>query len=90
MTKLKFKIDSFKFSFYKKIFIISLIIFFFFMYMKISKDLSPRYYQENKKRLQRKAREIYQNYPKKEKVKKEQDGCERYKNLLEDEKPKLC
>ena len=60
------------------------------MYMKISKDLSPRYYQENKKRLQRKAREIYQNLSKKEKAKKEQDGCERYKNLLEDEKPKLC
>ena len=47
--------------------------------MKISKDLSAKYYQENKKRLPRKAREIYQNLSKEEREKMQQDGCERYK-----------
>ena len=51
------------------------------------KNLSARYYQENKEKLQRKAREGYQNLSKEEK--KRQYGRERYKNLSEDEKEKL-
>ena len=46
--------------------------------MKISKDLSAKYYQENNW-LPRKAREIYQNLSKEEREKMQQDGCERYK-----------
>ena len=59
----------------------------FFPYKKISKNLSAKYYQENKERLQRKARERYQNLST-EKEKKQQYGRERYKNLSEDEKNK--
>ena len=55
----------------------------------MSKNLSPKYYQENNERLQKKARERYQNLSKKEKDKKQQYGRERYKNLSEDEKQKL-
>ena len=36
----------------------------------MSKTLSAKYYQENKKRLQKKARERYQNLSKGEKEKK--------------------
>ena len=57
----------------------------FFPYKKISKNFSAKYYQENKERLQRKARERYQNLST-EKEKKQQYGRERYKNLSEDEK----
>ena len=53
----------------------------------MSKNLSAKYYQQNKERVQRKARERYQNLSKKEK--KPQHGCERYKNLSEAEKQKL-
>ena len=55
----------------------------------MSKNLSAKYYQEYKERLQKKARERYQNLSKEEKEKKQQYGCERYKNLSEDEKQKL-
>ena len=55
----------------------------------MSKNLSAKYYQENKERPQKKACERYQNLSKKEKEKKQQHGCERYKNLSEDEKQKL-
>ena len=41
----------------------------------MSKNLSAKYYQENKKRLQKKARERYQNLSKEEKEKKGQYGC---------------
>ena len=53
------------------------------------KNLSAKYYQENKERLQKKAREGYQNLSKEEKEKKQQYGRELYKNLSEDEKQKL-
>ena len=53
--------------------------------MKISKYSSAKYYQNNKERLQKKARERYQNISKEEKEKKRQYGRERYKNLPEDE-----
>ena len=38
------------------------------------KNLSVKYYQDNKERLQRKARERYQNFSKEEKEKKRQYG----------------
>ena len=46
------------------------------------KTLSAKYYQKNKERLQKNAREKYQNLSKEEKEKKLQHGRERYKNLL--------
>ena len=55
----------------------------------MSKTLSAKYYQENKEKLQKKARERYQNLSKEEKEKKPQYGRECYKNLSEDEKQKL-
>ena len=57
--------------------------------MKMSKNLSVKYYYENKEILQKKAHEQYQNLSKEEKEKKGQYGHERYKNLSEDEKNKL-
>ena len=53
----------------------------------MSKNLSTKYYQENKEKLQKKACERYQNLSKKEK--KQQYGRKRYKNRSEDEKNKL-
>ena len=47
----------------------------------MSKNLSAKYYQENKERLHKKSRERYQNLFKVEKEKKRQYGRERYKNL---------
>ena len=49
--------------------------------MKIAKNLSAKYYQDNKKRLPKKVRERYQSLSKEEKGKKRQYGRERYKNL---------
>ena len=53
------------------------------------KNLSAKHYQENIERLQKRARERYQNLSKEEKEKKRQYGRERSKNLSEDEKNKL-
>ena len=55
----------------------------------MSKNLSAKYYQENKERLQKKAYERYQNLSKEKKEKKRQYGRECYQNLSEDEKNKL-
>ena len=55
----------------------------------MSKNLSAKYYLESKERLQKIARERYQNLSKEEKEKR-QYGCERYKNLSEDEKQTLA
>ena len=55
----------------------------------MSKDLSVKYYQENKERLQKKARERHQNLSKEEKEKKRQYGRECYKILSKNEKNKL-
>ena len=62
------------------------------MYIKMLKHLAAKQYQENKKRLQRKAREISQSsqsLSKEEKGKNQQYRREHYKNLSEDEKQKL-
>ena len=45
----------------------------------MSENLLAKYYQENKERLPKKARERYQNLSKEEKEKKQQHGRERYK-----------
>ena len=55
----------------------------------MSKTLSAKHCQGNKERLQKKARERYQNLSKEEKEKKWPYGRECYKNLSEDEKQKL-
>ena len=53
----------------------------------MSKDLSGKYFQVNKKRQQKTAHE---RYPfKRRKWKKWQYHCEKYKNLSKDEKQKL-
>ena len=78
-------------KFLNPIFINFFIIFhkFIFIYVKMSKTLSAKYYQENKERLQKKAREVYQNLSKDEKEKKWEYGCERFKNLSENEQLKF-
>ena len=53
------------------------------------KTLSAKYYQKNKERLQKNAREKYQNLSKEEKEKKLHHGHEHYKNLLKNEAQKL-
>ena len=50
------------------------------------KNLSAKYYQENKERLQEKARERHQNLSREGKEKKLQYGPEHHKNLSENEK----
>ena len=59
MRKLKFKIDISKSS--NKSMFYKFFIFFFFIYIKMPKHSSAKYYQENKERLEKKAREKYQN-----------------------------
>ena len=55
----------------------------------MSKNLSAKSYQENKKKTIKKSCERYQNLSEEEKEKKPQYGCKRFKNLSEDEKQKL-
>ena len=57
----------------------------FFTYIKLCKDSSAKYYQDNKEGRQKKACEIYQSFSKEEKGKRQEYGLERYKNLSEDE-----
>ena len=57
--------------------------------MKMSENWSAKYYQENKEKLQKKARERYQNLSREEKERKQRYGRDHYKNLSEDEKRKL-
>ena len=55
------------------------------MYIKLSRNSSAEYYQENKERLQKKLIKDSKIFLEK----KEKNGCEHYKNLSEDEKEKL-
>ena len=55
----------------------------------MSKNLSANNYQENKERLEKKARERYQNLSKGEKEENRQYSCKGYKNLPKIEKQKL-
>ena len=58
------------------------------MSIKMNKNLSAKYYQENIERLQKQPRERHQNLSNEEKRKSDYMvvGRERYKNLSEDEK----
>ena len=71
MNKLKFESDFFKcynkFIFYN--FFDNFFYKFFFIYIKMSKNLSAKYCQENKERLQKKARQRCQNLSKEQKQK---------------------
>ena len=58
---------------------------YIYIYIYIYKCLTAKYYHENKERLQRKARERYQNISEEEKEKRQQYCCEHYKSLSEDE-----
>ena len=58
----------------------------FFTYMKMSKNSSVKYYQENNERLWKNARDTIEVLFKKTKEKEQKYGRERYKNLLEKEK----
>ena len=61
----------------------------FFIYIKVSKDSSAKYYEDYTERLQNKPRERHQNLYKEEKEKKRQYGHERYKTLPKNEKQNL-
>ena len=47
------------------------------------------YYKYNKQRLMIQAREITETYLKKNKIKKRECGKNRYRNMSEEQKPKL-
>ena len=55
----------------------------------MSKNLSSKYHQENKERLQKKACEKNQNHSQEEKEKKQHYGRKRYQNLSENLKKSL-
>ena len=70
MAKLKLKKETFLKLLINPIFIISFVIFlnsFLFIYIKTSKNLTAKCYQQNKERPQKKACERYQNLSKDEK-----------------------
>ena len=48
--------------------------------------MTNNYYKENKEKLQKEARERYQNISEKEKNKNCQYACERYRNFLKKKK----
>ena len=55
--------------------------YFFFTYIKITKDTSAKYYQNNKERLQKKLeKDTWESLSNKEKEKKAQYSHEPYKN----------
>ena len=61
----------------------------YFIYIKLSKNLWDCWdYWENKERLKEKLMKNIKIFLKKKKEKKQQYGCERYKNLSEDKKIK--
>ena len=55
----------------------------------MSKNLSAKYYLEDKERLQKKLAKDIKIFLKKKKKKKRQNGREHYRNFSEDEKNKL-
>ena len=89
-NKLKFKSDIFKSSNKSIFFDNPFDNFFSFIYIKISKNLLAKCYQENKERLQKKARERNHNLSKEEKEKASaiwswilQKSLRRWKKLVE-------
>ena len=67
----------------------SIIFYITFLYIKISKNSSAKFYQKSKRKLQKVAHERYQDLSEQDKNKKRQYGCERYKNLTEDKKQRI-
>ena len=57
--------------------------------MKMSKNSSAKYYQDNKEKLQKKLVKDIKVFLKKKKKKKRRYGRVRYRHLPEDEKQKL-
>ena len=55
----------------------------------MSKNVSAKYYQVNKERLEKRARENYQNVSNEEIEKNRKYGRKRFENLSEDEKQNL-
>ena len=51
-------------------FFVETFLYFFFICIKMSKNLSAKYHQKNKEKLQKKAHERCQKFPKEEKEKK--------------------
>ena len=49
-----------------------------------------KYYQKHKEKLQKEARERYQNLSEEEKDKRRKKARERYQNFTEEEKVKRC
>ena len=64
-------------------------IFFFYIYKKCLKIHQINITKVIRKDYRKKHRKRYQNHSTEEKEKKQQYGCEQYKNLKEDEKQKL-
>ena len=91
IKKLKFESDilksSNKFIFYKSFY--NCFYIFLFIYIKIPKVLSAKYYQENKKSLRKKLVKDTRIFLTTKKNKKWQYGHGPYKNLSENEKQKL-
>ena len=81
MTYLNLEIDPFVIHFF-----ISFLYIFFFIYIKLSKNLSAKYYQENED-YKKSLWKICKIFLKKKK--KQQYGCECYKNLSEAKTNKL-
>ena len=54
----------------------------------MSKDLSAKYYRDNKETLQKGQRKISKSFWIRKIKKNQQYGCEQYKNLPKDEKTK--
>ena len=69
ITKLKFKSDILnlpkKSSNLNLLFLITFLIYIFFIYIKMSENLSVRYYQGNKKRLKKKLEKFIKIFLKK-------------------------
>ena len=59
---------------------------FFYTYI----EMVNKYYQKNKEKLQREARERYQYLCEEEKEKRQKKARDRCKNLSEEEKEKKC
>ena len=72
ILKHKMSCNIFRSSDKSKFFIINCFQKTFFTYRKISKDLSDKYYQYNKEKLQKKARKKCQSFSKEEKQRKQQ------------------
>ena len=65
--------------------IILQIFLFIYIYIKISKDSSTKYFQKSKEKIQKQFLQRYQSLSDEEKSKKGEYSRERYKNLSEND-----